>query len=54
MLLKFFKYTVCSNMVSPEQFVKANHFESVLRPYHERSVPNPAVIVCQNRVLFMC
>ena len=34
--------------------MKANHFEPALRPNHWRSVPDPAVILCLNRVSFIC
>ena len=38
-------------MVSPEQFMKVNHFESALRPNHQRSVPyDSAGIIPLNRV----
>ena len=50
-LLKFNQ--VFKNMVSPGQFMKANHFETVLNLNHKRSVPNPAVVLCLNRVLFI-
>ena len=41
-------------MVSPEQFIKHNHFEPALRPNHQRSVADPAVILCLNKVSFIC
>ena len=34
--------------------MKANHFEPVLRPNHQRSVADPAFIICLNRVSFIC
>ena len=34
--------------------MKANHFEPALRPNHYRSVPDSAVILCLNRVSFVC
>ena len=37
-----------------KQFMKANHFEPALRPNHLRSEPDPAVILCLNRVSFIC
>ena len=34
--------------------MKANHFEPALRPNHQRSAADPAVILCFNRVSFIC
>ena len=34
--------------------LKANHFEPALRPNHQRSVADPAVILCLNKVSFIC
>ena len=33
--------------------MKANHFEPALGPNRKRSVVDPAVILCLNRVLFI-
>ena len=38
----------------PPRPIHANHFESALKPNHQRSVPDPAVILCLNRVSFIC
>ena len=34
--------------------MKANHFEPALKPTQERSVADPAVILCLNMVSFIC
>ena len=34
--------------------MKANYFEPALRPNHQRSMADPAVILCLNRVSFTC